>query len=324
VSKAEAKCEHHSDDDHARHSPNLSGKGAGGASGDHAGHSHGPTRSKSRSRLTAVLGLTAVLMLAELLAGIYSHSLALMADAGHLLTDVASQALALLAIWFSSKPPTPGKSYGYYRTEILASLINGVVLVGISLFILYEALHRLSSPPAVQAPLMLIVASVGLAVNLLSMRLLHSVAEHSLNVKAAYLELLGDLLASGGVVIAALVITFTHWYIADPLISVMIGVLILPRTWMLLAESTNILMEGTPSHIDVEALHGKLLGVSGVLDVHDIHVWTITSGLDAMSGHVCVARGEAPERVLSDVTRIAQHDFQIQHTTIQVEIVDRE
>lgn len=288
---------------------------------DHGNLPHVPHRHESRGRLILVLALTSVVMIVELIAGLASHSLALMADAGHMLSDVASQCLALLALWFASKPPTPGKSYGYYRTEILASLINGVALVGISIFIVYEAVSRLAHPPEVQGNLMLVVAVIGLTVNMISMRLLHSLADHSLNVKAAYLELMGDMLASGGVLVAALVVNFTHWYLADPLISLLIGFLILPRTWMLLAECTNILMEGTPRHIDMEGLRQSLAGVKGVLDVHDIHVWTITSGLDAMSGHVCIQRDATPEQVLAEVTRIAQKEFGIQHTTIQIETV---
>jgi cobalt-zinc-cadmium efflux system protein len=315
VSEPDAKCEHHVESaHHAPHSPVVAES--------HADHVHGVSRSESRGRLTVVLVLTSVFMLVELVAGVYTHSLALMADAGHMLSDVAAQGLALLAIWFSAKAPTPGKSFGYYRTEILASLINGVALVGISIFIVYEAIRRLADPPTVAELPMLLVAACGLGINLISMRVLHSVANHSLNMKAAYLELLGDMLASGGVVVAAIVIWLTHWYIADPLISILIGILILPRTWLLLAECTNILMEGAPRHIDVEQLLTKLHTVNGVLDVHDIHVWTITSGLDAMSGHVCVRRGVAHDEVLNAVTNIAQKDFGIQHTTIQVEIVD--
>lgn len=313
--------------------PHVPHKKAAAADHEHderageAGHSHGHPhvhgkRQQSRGKLVTVLCLTSVLMVVELAAGLFTHSLALIADAGHMLSDVVSQALALVAIWFAAKPPTPGKSYGYYRTEILASLINGVALVGISLFIGFEAFRRLSSPPEVAGIPMLVVAAIGLGVNMVSMRVLHDVADHSLNVKAAYLELMGDFLASAGVVVAAMVINITHWYIVDPLISMLIGVLILPRTWLLLAECTNILMEGTPGHIDIGRLHDMLLTVDGVLDVHDIHVWTITSGLDAMSGHVCVNRQSQPERVLNDVTRIAQNDFGIQHTTIQIELVD--
>lgn len=260
-------------------------------------------------------------MVVELVAGFASHSLALIADAGHMLSDVAAQVLALFALWIAARPPDAGKSYGYYRTEILAGLVNGVALVMISIFILYEAVNRLAHPPEVQGNLMLIVAIIGLSVNLVSMRILTKVSADSLNVKAAYLELFGDMLASAGVLIAAIIIAFTHWYLADPLISGLIGLLILPRTWLLLSECTNILMEGTPQHIDMDQLRSALMKVPGVLDVHDMHVWTITSGLDAMSGHVCVERDMSSETVLSEVTRIAQNEFGIHHTTIQLELV---
>lgn len=320
ASEADARCEHH-DEGGLPHAPHAPVAGHDHDAGDGHAHGHGH-RSESRGRLITVLGLTSGLMVAELIAGIYSHSLALMADAGHMLSDVASQILALLAMWFASRAPTPDKTYGYYRTEILASLINGVALVGISIFIVVEAVRRLSSPPEVQGSIMLVIAAVGLGVNLVSMRVLHSVAADSLNVKAAYLELMGDLLASAGVLVAAILINFTHWYIVDPMISVLIGLLILPRTWLLLAECTNILMEGTPRHIDLEGLRTALLGVQGVLDVHDMHVWTITSGLDAMSSHICVNKATPSDQVLSDVTRIAQKEFGIQHTTIQVEVVE--
>jgi cobalt-zinc-cadmium efflux system protein len=258
-------------------------------------------------------------MIVEAIAGWLTHSLALLADAGHMLSDVASQALAIFAIWFATRPPTPGKSYGYYRTEILAGLINSVALVGISIWIIAEAVRRLSQPPSVDGSGMMIVAIIALAVNLISTVTLHSVASTSVNLKAAYLELVGDLLASVGVLAAALLINFTHFYLADPAISLLIGFLILPRTWMLICECTNILMEGAPSHIDVDALKTALLSVEGVLDVHDIHVWTITSGLDAMSAHVCIGAELPSQTVLSAVTQIAQDRFGIRHTTIQIE-----
>ncbi len=289
----------------------------------HAWHAQSPKyREESRGALTWVLSITCLVMVVELAAGILTHSLALMADAGHMLSDVAAQLLALLAIWFAAKPPTPGKTYGYYRTEILASLINGVALVGISLFILFEGVSRLAHPPEIASGPMLGVAMLGLIVNLLSMKLLHQHTEHSLNIKAAYLEVLGDLLGSIGVIAAAIIIMIWHFYLADPVVSMLIGVMILPRTWRLLSECTNILMEGTPEHIDLDNLHGAICQVEGVLDVHDIHVWTITSGLDAMSGHLCIDRNSPPEKVLAEVTRIAQEEFGLHHTTIQVELAD--
>lgn len=284
---------------------------------------HAPApRQESRSRLTLVLSMTSLFMLVELIAGWYTHSLALMADAGHMLSDVASICLALLAIWFATRPPTSDKSYGYYRTEILASLINGVLLVVVSLGIFFEAYRRISSPPEVSTGPMLVVALIGLGINIASIKLLHEVQHDSVNVKAAYLEVLSDLAGSAGVLVAAIVIMFTGWQIVDPIISSVIGLLILPRTWLLLAEATNVLMEGTPGHIDLDSLRDKFASVEGVVDVHDIHVWSITSGLEAMSGHIAIRPGANAKDVLSAVTQIARQDFGIQHTTIQIDEQD--
>lgn len=281
---------------------------------------HAPRpRQESKSRLTLVLVMTGTYMVVELVAGYYTRSLALIADAGHMLSDVASISLALLAIWFATRPPTTGKSYGYYRTEILASLINGVLLVVVALSIFFEAYRRITSPPDVMTGPMLAVALVGLVINLVSIKLLHGVQHDSVNMQAAYLEVMSDLAGSAGVLIAALTIMFTGWHVVDPLISAFIGLLILPRTWLLLAEATNILMEGTPGHINPDKLREALLAVKGVVDVHDIHVWTITSGLEAMSGHITTDCQTSSKTVLSEVTRICRSDFGIQHTTIQIE-----
>lgn len=267
-----------------------------------------------------VLWLTGAYLVVEVWAGFYTKSLALIADAGHMLTDVASICLALLAFWFSSRPATQEKTYGYYRSEILAGLVNGVCLVGISIYILCEAYQRLSYPKEVLGGPMLVVALIGLVVNLVSMRLLRQGADGSLNIKAAYLEVMSDLLATSGVIVAGVVVMCTKWYAADSLISTLIGLGILPRTWSLLSECTNILMEGAPGHVDIGKLREAMLQVKGVLDVHDIHVWTITSGLDAMSGHVTI-NGQSPsESVLSEITRVVQDDFGLRHTTIQVEV----
>ena len=261
------------------------------------------------SRMLTVLGLTAAYMVVEVVAGVYSGSLALLADAGHMLSDVASLLLALLAVRFSEKPATPGKTYGYYRSEILAGLVNGVLLLGISFFIGYEALRRLGEPPHVMSVPMFVVALMGLGVNLVSLKLLGKTAGHSLNVKAAYLEVLGDFLATIAVLFASITIMITKWYVADPLISCGIGLMILPRTWALVSECTNILMEGAPGHIDLGKLRQSMLQVKGVVDVHDIHVWTITSGLDAMSAHVTISGDCLADVVLSQITRITQDDF---------------
>ncbi|MDR3615737.1 MAG: cation diffusion facilitator family transporter [Candidatus Obscuribacterales bacterium] len=297
---------------------------------DHGGHGHGHNhnhnhaanlRAENKNSMLFVLGLTTAYMVLEVVTGYYTGSLALLADAGHMLGDIAALVLALVAIWFSSKPPTPDKTFGYYRSEILASFINGLALVGVSIFIMYEAYSRLSHPPDVVAMPVLIVACVGLIVNVVSLRILQKAASNSLNAKAAYLEILGDCLASVGVIISSCAIIFCKWNFADPLISALIAIAILPRTWALLKECTNILMEGTPGHIDLGALRQSLMAINGVVDVHDIHVWTITSGRDAMSGHVTINDLSGAEAVLANVTKIVNDQFGISHSTIQVEEV---
>lgn len=276
-------------------------------------------RLQSRSRLSFVLVVICCFMVVELVTGLLSHSLALLADVGHMLTDVGALLLALLAIWFASKPANSEKTYGYYRSEILAGFINALVLVGISIFILIEAYQRLKEPPPVAAVPVFCVAVLGLFVNIISLRLLAGVKGDSINTRAAYLEILGDSFVSLGVIISSVIIYFTHWYAADPIISGVIGFMILPRTWLLLSECTNILMEGTPAHVDLARLRQALLSVDGVAEVHDIHVWTITSGLDSMSGHVRIDSSADAEIVLDAVTKVLKDDFHLHHTTIQVE-----
>jgi len=288
--------------------------------GDSHVHGHaGAFRQESKSRLLIVLYVTATYMVAEIIGAFYTKSLGLLADAGHMLSDVGSLVLALVAIWFASRPPNALKTYGYYRSEILAGLINGVLLVGLSIFIFFESYQRLSDPPEVKSLPMLIVAIMGLVVNFISFKLLHGVAKDSINTKAAYLEVMSDMLATIGVILAAVIMLFTGWYQADPIISALIGLMILPRTWNLLKECTNVLMEGTPGHINLTSLRNAMLAVPGVVEMHDIHVWTITSGRDAMSGHVTINREVPAENILSEITRIAQDEFGINHTTFQVE-----
>jgi cobalt-zinc-cadmium efflux system protein len=289
------------------------------------GHAHGHRanlRADNKSKMLLVLGLTAAFMICEVITGVLTGSLALLADAGHMLGDLGALMLALVAIWFSSKPATQDKTYGYYRSEILAGFFNSLALVGVSLFIMYEAYSRLSNPPQVVGVPVLVVSLIGLVVNITSLRLLESSAKTSLNAKAAYLEVLGDCLATAGVIVSSLVIIFFKWYYADPIISALIALGILPRTWLLLKECTNILMEGTPGHIDLSALRKAIVAVEGVTDVHDIHVWTITSGIDAMSAHVAIDDRAPAEEVLSRVTTIVNDQFGVHHSTIQVEQVD--
>lgn len=272
--------------------------------------------------LRLVFGLTLGYFLVEVVAGILTNSLALLADAAHMLTDTAGLGLALFASWIAQRPAPPSKTYGYYRAEILAALTNAVVLFLISIYILYEAYRRLQDPPEVASLPMLIVASVGLLVNLIGLRMLHAGAQESLNVRGAFLEVLGDALGSLGVLAAGVIMLTTSWYYADPLFSVFIGVFILPRTWRLLTQAVNVLLEGAPPHVDVEAVRQALLGVEGVTDVHDLHIWTITSGLHALSAHVVLkdeATSEDAQRVLERIHTLLKERFDIDHTTIQIE-----
>jgi cobalt-zinc-cadmium efflux system protein len=285
-------------------------------------HSHGhhhDLRNESKKGMLTVLGMTSAYMLIEVVTGLMTHSLAMFADAGHMLSDVGALLLGLLAVWFSSKPATPGKTYGYYRSEILAGFFNALALVALSLIIVFEAYRRFSNPPEVHGVPVLIVAALGLGMQLISLKLLKKSADASINARAAYLEILGDSLASVGVIVSSLIIIFTKWYAADPIISGLIGLAILPRTWLLLSECVNILMEGTPGRIDLSSLRKSITAVEGVLDVHDVHVWTITSGLDAMSGHILIDNRAPAEEVLTRVTKILNDDFDLHHTTIQVE-----
>lgn len=289
------------------------------------GHSHGhhhDLRNESKQGMLTVLGLTSAFMVVEVITGFMTGSLAMFADAGHMLSDVGALLLGLLAVWFSSKPATPGKTYGYYRSEILAGFFNALVLVALSIIIVVEAYRRFTSPPEISGIPVLVVASLGLIMNLVSLKLLKKSADASINARAAYLEILGDSLASVGVIVSSLVIICTKWYAADPLISGLIGLAILPRTWLLLSECINILMEGTPGRIDLSSLRKALLDVEGVIDVHDMHVWTITSGLDAMSAHVTIDNRAPSEAVLTEVTKILNDDFELHHTTIQVEQIE--
>lgn len=282
------------------------------------GHTHSPASTNKR-RLAFVFGLTLLYLAAEVVGGLLTHSLALLADAGHMLTDVAGLGLALFAIRFAERAATPERTYGYYRFEILAALTNAVVLIGISLYILYEAWQRFRNPPEVASGGMLIVALIGLAVNIAGMLILRSGAQESLNMKGAYFEVISDMLTSVGVIVAGLIMLTTGWYYADPLISAGIGLFILPRTWALLKDAVGVLLEGTPSDVNLAALREAIAGVTGVADVHDLHVWALTSGVNAMSAHVALADGAAHDEVLAAVNERITSGFKITHTTVQVE-----
>lgn len=285
---------------------------------EHEGPHAGSAAARGRTRLVVVLALTSSYMIAEVIGGIVFNSLALLADAGHMLTDVLGLSMALAAIWFAQRPATPAKTYGFYRTEILAAMVNAVVLFGVAGYILYEAWRRFQEPPDVRSVGMLLVATGGLVVNLIGFQLLRAGAGESLNMQGAFLEVISDLLGSLGVIIAGGIIYFTGWWQADPIVSVVIGLFILPRTWRLLKSALDVLLEATPGHLKVGELDAAIRGVPGVTEVHDLHAWTITSGFVAMSAHV-LTDGRNSNDVLRDVRSLLRDRFQIEHATLQVE-----
>jgi cobalt-zinc-cadmium efflux system protein len=254
---------------------------------------------------------------------IASNSLALLADAGHMLTDVSGIGLALLAIWFAGRAPSSDRTFGYLRLEILAAAGNAVLLFGVAAFILYEAWRRLAAPPEVASGLMLAVAVVGLAANAVSLAVLRSAQRDSLNLRGAYLEVLGDFIGSTAVIAAALVITITGWVGVDAVASVVIAVLILPRTFALLRDATDVLLEATPKGIDMDHVRRHILEAPGVVDCHDLHAWTITSGMNVVSAHVTLADDADPAATLDALCACLSDDFDIEHSTFQLETTDR-
>lgn len=275
--------------------------------------------SRHKKSLLIVLCLSGTYLIAEVIGGIITNSLALLADAAHMFTDVVGLLLAFIAIKIGEKKADPSRTYGYYRTEILAAVINAVVLLGISIYVLFEAYQRFQNPPEVQSKSMLIVAGIGLIVNIAGMMILRKDSEGSLNMKGAYFEVLSDMLTSVGVMIAGVIMLTTGWYYADPLISAAIGLLIFPRTWRLLKEAINVLLEGTPKDVDINALRQSLEQIPGVKDVHDLHVWSLTSGVNAMSAHVVKETGYSQNQLLKTLTDATVNNFTISHTTFQIE-----
>ena len=277
---------------------------------------------QNRRALIITFALTSGYFVVEVVGGILTNSLALLADAAHMLTDVFGLGLALFATWIAQKPATPQKTYGYYRFEILAALTNAVVLFFISFYILYEAYFRFKAPPEVASLPMMIVAVVGLGINLVGFWILRAGAKESLNVQGAFLEVISDALGSVGVIIAGLIMLTTGWYYADPIFSVLIGLFILPRTWKLLSQAVNVLLEATPAHINLAAVEETMLAVDGVEKVHDLHVWTITSGVEALSTHILLAEQCDPkegDRVLEEISVLLKEKFGVDHSTIQIE-----
>ena len=274
-----------------------------------ASHSHA---------LRAAFAITVLFMLVEAVGGWVANSLALLADAGHMLGDAASLALALFVAWVAQRPATATKTYGYLRLEIFAALANGTALLGIAALIVWQAVRRLGQPAAVESGLMLVVAAVGLVANVAALRLLHGGHRHSLNVRGAYLHVVGDLLGSVGTLTAGTIIALTGWTTADPLISIGIALLILAGAWRLVRDSVDVLLEATPRHISLPAVEREVRAIPGVADVHDLHVWTVTSGVVAMTGHAVVPDATRSQRVLQELQdRMA--GFGIHHVTFQLE-----
>ena len=283
------------------------------------GHSHAIPATGNERALWMALGLTSTFLIAEVIAGVVFQSLALLADAAHMFTDAAALAIAVAAVRIARRPADAKRTYGYHRFEILAAAFNAVLLFGVALYILYEAYRRFNAPAEVQPLGMLVVATLGLAVNLLSMRFLQSGKDTSLNVKGAYLEVWADMLGSIGVIVAALVIRFTGWAWVDTLVAVGIGLWVLPRTWVLLKESLNILLEGAPEGVDVDEVARAMLAVPGVTGVHDLHVWVLTSGKNALTAHVVHAANIEGSALIEPLKEMLADRFKVFHTTLQVE-----
>ena len=282
-------------------------------------HEHGSAGKRHRTRLIAALGLTASFMVVEAVVGFLANSLVLIADAGHMLTDVAGLSLALLAIWFAQRPANARKTYGYYRAEILGALANAMLLFAIAGYICYEAIQRFRDPPEVSSIPLLVVASIGLGINIVSASLLMAGAKESMNVRGAFLEVAADLLGSLGAIAAGIILITTGWRYADPLFAAAVGLFILPRTWNLLRGALDVLFEGTPPHIKLADVQQAMVGVEGVQSVHDLHVWTVTSGFIALSGHVEVSDATDGDAVLVAMRASLRDRFDIEHVTIQVE-----
>lgn len=271
--------------------------------------------------MTVALILTAGIMLLEFAGGLLTNSLALLSDSGHMLSDASSLVLSLVAMWFAAKPPSPRKTYGYYRFEILAALLNGVTLFVIAGFIIREAYGRFFNPPSVASGSMMLIAAIGLAANLLSAWSLMSKGDvkNNINLRSAYLHVLGDALGSVGAIAAGLVMWLFEWYAADPIISVLVALLILKGAWGVITSTVHILMEGTPAAVDQEAVKRTLEGIDGVKGVHDLHIWTITSGLDSLSCHLLAEDHKDSYDILQEAIQLMESEFKIRHATIQIE-----
>jgi cobalt-zinc-cadmium efflux system protein len=292
---------------------------------EHSSHNHGiSSRGGDKKGLTIALLTTAVIMIVEFLGGLITNSLALLSDSGHMLSDVSSLAFSLIAMLFASKPPSPQKTYGFYRFEILAALLNGLTLFIIAGIIIWEAYHRLFDPPNIISGTMIVIAAIGLTANLFSAWMLIRKGDVSgnVNVRSAYLHILGDALGSVGAIIAGILMSAFAWYIADPIISVIVALLILKSAWGIIDESIHILMEGTPPTVKADEVKQALLAIPGVKNIHDLHIWTVTSGIDSLTCHLLIDSEQNSQDILQQAVLTIEKRFNIQHTTIQIETSD--
>ncbi len=286
-------------------------------------HTHSATRAH-RGPLLIVLGISSTILVTEVIVGLAANSLALLADAGHVFADVVGTSLALIAIWLAARPATRERSFGFYRFEILAAVLNSLILFAIAGYVLFEAARRITNTPEVASGPMLVVATGALILNGVAVALLRAGQKESLNLRGAYLEVLNDAFGSAAVLVAGLVIRFTGFLQADAIASALIGLLILPRTYGLLREAIDVLLEATPKMVDMTKVREHILEAPGVRDVHDLHAWTITSGLNVLSAHVIVDEGAKNADVLDALCRCLSTQFDIEHSTFQIETRDRQ
>lgn len=286
---------------------------------DHGGHAHNHAGGANSKMLAIALGLTTTFLIAELIGSFVFNSLALLSDAAHMFTDSAALAIALAAVKIGQRPADDARTFGYRRFEILAAAFNALLLFAVAGYVVYEGIARFFKPSEVESTGMLAVATVGLVINIIAMRLLAAGKNNSLNIKGAYLEVWADMLGSIGVIAGALVIMFTGWQWVDPLVAIGIGLWVLPRTWILLKDTAQILLEGVPRGVDLKEVRGAIAGVPGVAGVHDLHVWSLSSDDHSLSTHVQLAEGSDFEAVRTAVATLLNDRYEIAHATIQIE-----
>ncbi|WP_308635989.1 cation diffusion facilitator family transporter [Paenibacillus silvisoli] len=319
----------HQDHDHSHEHEHSHSHSSHSHGHDHHHHHHGHGHhhhhhfdpNGNKKGLTIALLITFGIMFLEFFGGLFTGSLALLSDSGHMLSDTSSLLLSLVAVWFAAKPASPKKTFGFYRGEMLAALFNGITLFIIAGFIMWEAYERFLDPPQVASGSMMLIALVGLAANLLSAYSLMKKGDvkNNINLRSAYLHILGDALGSVGAILAGLIMLLFGWYIADPIISVAVALLILRGAWSVIAHAVHVLMEGTPIAVNQEEVKKSLEAITGVIDVHDLHIWTITSGLDALSCHLRVDDSADGQKILQEAIELINRNYRIQHSTIQVE-----